>query len=157
MLRYSIVIIAFTAITACSGQAEQDASMKQAPTAQVQLMRHHDIDQIQRGRQLFLNRCAVCHGGDAQGAPNWSQPDVNGKYPAPPLNGSGHAWHHSKAALVNTINNGTARMGGNMPAWQDKLSGQDINDIITWFQSLWPDELYVAWQRMDQMSQQSGR
>jgi mono/diheme cytochrome c family protein len=36
-----------------------------------------------------------------------------------------------------------------MPAWKDRLSDQQIEDIIAWFQSRWPDEQYVAWQDID--------
>lgn len=153
MRTYPIVIFALTGLTACSDQDGQNAHVQQTPAKQVQVMRNHDANQIQRGRQLFSKNCTVCHGVNAEGSPNWSQPDANGKYPAPPLNGSGHAWHHPKQALINTIKYGTARLGGSMPAWQGKLSEQDINDIIAWFQSKWPDELYAAWQRTDQAAQ----
>jgi hypothetical protein len=59
----------------------------------------------------------------AQGlAENWKQPGADGKYPAPPLNGTAHTWHHSAKGLVSTIQNGTISIGGNMPAWKGKLS-----------------------------------
>ena len=106
--------------------------------------------QIKRGRQLFLKNCTVCHGINGEGSPDWQKRLPDGSYPPPPLNGTGHAWHHPKKVLVDTIKHGTARLGGKMPAWKDKLSEQDINAIIAWFQSQWPDELYQAWQRMDQ-------
>jgi mono/diheme cytochrome c family protein len=157
MRNWPIVIIALSGLMACSDQDGQDTQHQQAQARQVSVMRNQDTEQIQRGRSLFLKNCMVCHGSNAEGAPNWSQPDANGNNPAPPLNGTGHAWHHPKQALINTIKFGTARLGGIMPAWQDKLSDQDINDIIAWFQSQWPDELYAAWQRLDQASQQSKR
>ncbi len=37
-----------------------------------------------------------------------------------------------------------------MPAWKDKLSDPQIGDIMLWFQSLWRDDVYQAWYRMDQ-------
>ncbi|MBI1423478.1 MAG: c-type cytochrome [Gammaproteobacteria bacterium] len=157
MRNFPIVIIAITGLAGCSDEDGQGARHQQAQAEQVQVVRHQDSAQILRGHKLFLQNCAVCHGIKAEGAPNWSRPDANGKYPAPPLNGSGHAWHHPQQALIATIKHGTARLGGSMPAWKDRLSDQDINDIIAWFQSQWPDELYAAWQRMDQASQQSRR
>jgi len=33
-----------------------------------------------------------------------------------------------------------------MPAWKDRLSESEINDLIVWFQSLWPPEVYGQWQ-----------
>lgn len=106
-----------------------------------------DIDPVQysQGRRLFQLNCAVCHGKQGEGAPNWRTPDKNGKNPAPPLNGTGHTWHHSTRALVNVIRNGTGKIGGNMPAWKDKLSNSEIKLILSWITAQWPDELYTAW------------
>jgi mono/diheme cytochrome c family protein len=153
--KYSILIFMFSGLLACSDQASQEARQQSAQVNAMQVVRNQDAAQIQRGRKLFSQNCMVCHGSNAEGAPNWNQVGADGKYPAPPLNGSGHAWHHPKQALVNTIKFGTIRLGGNMPAWTDKLSDQEIHDIIAWFQSHWPDELYAAWQRKDQAAQQS--
>jgi len=112
--------------------------------------RTYDFAQITRGRKLFLQNCAVCHGLNAEGAPNWRQKNADGKYPPPPLNGTGHAWHHPMKALRMTIRDGTQKIGGNMPAWGGKLSEQEIDDIIAWFQSEWPDEIYLAWHRRNE-------
>ena len=109
---------------------------------------------LKKGRELYLKNCTVCHGINAEGATDWQQRDKDGKFPAPPLNGTGHAWHHPMSALKDTIKNGTQRLGGNMPPWKDRLSDAEIEQIIYWFQSQWPDELNAAWQRMDRDSQQ---
>jgi mono/diheme cytochrome c family protein len=108
---------------------------------------------VARGGELFRQHCAACHGEKAQGAFNWQKAGPDGKYPPPPLNGTAHAWHHPMAALKRTIRDGTQRLGGNMPGWRDKLSDADIEAIIFWFQSFWHDELYQAWQHMDQAAQ----
>lgn len=109
---------------------------------------------LQQGRQLYLKNCTVCHGLNAEGSPDWRERDADGKFPAPPLNGTGHAWHHPQSALMDTIKNGTQRLGGNMPPWKDRLSDEEIELIILWFQSKWPAQLYEAWQRMDRESTQ---
>lgn len=147
---YPIVIIVILGLTACSKQDGQLASWQAKVNQQVSVMRNHNTGQLQRGHRLFEQNCAACHGANAQGVTNWTHPGPDGKYLPPPLNGTGHAWHHPKRALISTIQHGTIRFGGNMPAWQGKLSEQNINDIIAWFQSLWPEELYAAWQRRDQ-------
>ncbi len=113
-------------------------------------IRTYDFSQLTRGRKLYLQYCAECHGKNAEGAPNWQQKNPEGKYPPPPLNGTGHAWHHPMKALRMTIRNGTQKIGGNMPGWGGKLSQQDIDDIIAWFQGEWPDEIYRAWERQNQ-------
>jgi mono/diheme cytochrome c family protein len=107
-------------------------------------------EQMRRGALLYAANCAGCHGARAEGAPNWQKPGADGKHPAPPLNGLGHDWHHSLAALKSTIKGGTLRIGGSMPAWGDKLSDEDIGAIIVWFQSHWPEEIYQSWRAMDE-------
>ena len=102
-----------------------------------------------RGADIYERHCATCHGVNAEGAPNWQKPGADGKYQAPPLNGTGHAWHHPKAALKTTIKRGTIQMGGSMPAWEGKLGDDDIEAVIVWIQSRWPDEIYSAWMNME--------
>ena len=101
--------------------------------------------QFTAGKRLFQKNCASCHGRQAEGARDWRKPDKEGKNPAPPLNGTGHSWHHSGKSLANTIKNGTVKIGGNMPAWKDKLSYSEIKLILTWITAQWPDEIYTAW------------
>jgi len=111
-----------------------------------------DPVRVARGAEVYRANCASCHGARGEGAPNWQRPGPDGKYPAPPLDGSAHAWHHPHAALKTTIREGTVRLGGSMPAWKDKLADRDIDAVIAWMQSLWPEELYRAWLSMDEKS-----
>ncbi|MDH5513298.1 MAG: cytochrome c, partial [Gammaproteobacteria bacterium] len=112
--------------------------------------RNRDSATMLRGAKLYQDNCAACHGTQAQGAPNWQKPGADGKYPAPPLNGTGHAWHHPLAVLNMTIKRGTLAMGGSMPAWEGKLSDDDIAAVIVWIQSRWPEEIYQSWRAMDE-------
>ena len=114
--------------------------------------RDFDFLQMKRGGQLFQQYCAACHGKNAEGAPNWQQRDKHGKFPAPALNGTAHAWHHPGKVLIDVIQNGTQRIGGNMPPWKDRLTETQIRDIIAWFQSKWSDEIYAAWYRIEKDS-----
>ncbi len=104
---------------------------------------------VARGAGIYKANCATCHGANAEGAANWHLKGSDGKYPAPPLNGTGHDWHHPTSALKWTIREGTGKLGGSMPAWKDKLSDSDIEAVIAWFQSLWSEEVYKNWARMD--------
>ena len=101
------------------------------------------------GQPLYLAHCAVCHGLQGQGAPDWPRPNADGSYPPPPLNGSGHAWHHPLKALYATIAHGQ----GKMPGWAGTLQPGEVLAIIAWFQSWWPDEIYAAWQRMSRTTE----
>jgi len=107
------------------------------------------IADIHRGKKLFAQNCARCHGDKAQGAPNWNEKGADGKFPPPPLNGTAHAWHHPRVALVMQIRNGTKKIGGNMPAFAGKLEERDIDALITYLNSLWPEEIYQAWSRRE--------
>jgi mono/diheme cytochrome c family protein len=37
-----------------------------------------------------------------------------------------------------------AKLGGGMPAWKGKFSEDDIEAVIAWFQSRWPEEVYQS-------------
>lgn len=109
--------------------------------------RNYDAAELAAGNRLYQDNCAVCHGAEGQGTPDWQQRGADGKLPPPPLNGTAHTWHHPAIVLFRTVREGTASLGGNMPAWRDKLSDDEILLIINWITSLWPDEIYEAWKR----------
>ena len=97
--------------------------------------------QVDAGRVLFDANCAPCHGKNAQGAKNWREPLINdGEHP-PPLNGTGHVWHHGISHIKLSITAG----GGIMPAFEEMLSDADIDAVIAYFQSKWPSEIYQTW------------
>ena len=65
-----------------------------------------DPAQVQRGRQAYLQQCAVCHGPNAEGAANWQRPDGLGNLPPPPHDDSGHTWRHPDEQLREIIRDG---------------------------------------------------
>lgn len=158
MIRVNIVIAASVLLVACDKPASEAVKPVQQVAAQEEMAtpetlmpkRGHDIAQITRGAEVYRQNCAVCHGPNGEGAANWRQRDANDQFPPPPLNGDGHTWHHPLSALRHTIRNGTKAIGGTMPAWKDKLSDADIDAVITWFQSKWPERAYIAWYDIDQ-------
>ncbi len=99
-------------------------------------------ESVQVGQATFEKNCATCHGVGAQGkTKDWRQRLPNGKFPAPPLNGSAHAWHHSPKALLLTINNGGIAHGGWMPAFKDQLSEKEKQAVLDYIYSLWPKSI----------------
>lgn len=98
--------------------------------------------QVRQGREIYNDNCASCHGAMGQGARNWRQRGPDGNFPAPPLNGSGHTWHHPKPVLEQIIRDGGP---ANMPAWDHKLSDAEIEAVLAYVQSLWPAEIYARW------------
>ncbi len=164
-MRFYILAVLFLGLfaAACSEQRTQQratpatANAAASKPSKISAARSSDFGTVMRGGRLFQQNCASCHGQLAQGHTNWQKPDANGKYPPPPLNGTGHTWHHPKAALKDTIKEGTVKLGGSMPAWGHKLSDGDIEAIIAWLQSHWPDEIYAAWLEMDRSAQSGQR
>lgn len=103
------------------------------------------LDALVRGARLYQENCAQCHGPEAQGHPDWRNPQV---IAAPPLDGSGNAWKRSRQDLIAIVKNGASRNGvPAMPAWNGRLSDQDIGDITAWYQALWPAEVYDRWRK----------
>jgi thiol:disulfide interchange protein DsbC len=107
--------------------------------------RWYDQATVDQGATLFEQNCASCHGNNAEATADWKKTDADGNYPPPPLNGSAHAWHHNKELLTRTILEGGAKLGGSMPAFAGKLSEQEIEAVIAYFQSKWPDPVYRKW------------
>ena len=139
-------------LAACSDQpATVKTSSVPAPAAPAATAPHGlDAKLIARGGEIYKANCAVCHGANAEGAPSWSKKGADGKFPPPPLDASGHGWHHPKSALVQTIKEGTLKLGGGMPAWKDKLNDTDIEAVVAWIHSRWPEDIYKSWAFMDE-------
>lgn len=131
-------------LAACGENGGNSASMSEETGA-----RQMNFAQVSQGARLYQKNCAECHGASGQGDANWRQRDADGMFPPPPLNGTGHAWHHPRVVLHDVIRNGSPQGMGKMPAWRDKLTDEEIEAIIAWFQSRWPDQVYTAWYRMD--------
>jgi len=101
--------------------------------------------QLSMGKRVYDAHCKKCHGASGEGARNWQIQGPDGKYPAPPLNGSGHTWHHTTPVLVSVIKDGSPGGMGNMPGLKDKLSDQEVTAVIEWIKSLWSEEAYLSW------------
>ena len=130
-------------VAACSKEKEQAASPSPPPA-----LRHFEPTSLARGAALYEQHCALCHGPQAQGHPDWQTPSDGHFAAAPPLDGTGNDWKRSRAALAATIQNGVRRKSDNvdvMPAWKGRLNDRDVEDVINWLQSLWPAEVYDAW------------
>lgn len=130
-------------VVAC-GKEEPKGTAKGTATAP-QAERPFSTESLFSGVRLFHQHCAQCHGPEAQGHPDWQNPKV---VAAPPLNGTGNAWKRRKQDMIAVINNGVKRNGEPvMPAWKGRLTDREIEDIITWYQALWPPEVYERWRQ----------
>src|SRR5436305_1662044 len=68
-----------------------------------------------RGKVVYAEQCASCHGSNLEGKPNWRKRLPNGRLPAPPHDATGHTWHHSDKQLFDMVKNDTT---GIMPGYE---------------------------------------
>ena len=72
--------------------------------------------------------------------------DEDGHRKAPPLNGTGHTWHHDDATLHNIIKYGLAKIvknyEGKMIGFGDKINDKQIDSVLSYIKSHWEDEIY---------------
>jgi len=101
---------------------------------------------IKRGKLVYNQNCVSCHMIDLSGAKNWKDLDDDGHRKAPPLNGTGHTWHHDDKTLHAIIKYGLAKLvknyEGKMMGFGDKLSDKDIDSVLAYIKSYWPLDLY---------------
>ena len=150
---YFLTVTSFLILNACGDNNEtaNKPIITSDTTAKKMASGPSNTAEVMRGRGVFKANCQVCHGEKGIGqVPNWREPLANGKYPAPPLNGTGHTWHHPEAALLQTINNGGIKIGGTMPAFKDKLSAKDKRAVLSYIESLWPAKTYQMWLQRNQ-------
>jgi mono/diheme cytochrome c family protein len=96
---------------------------------------------VVKGKKLYAQYCANCHGANLEGAPDWKVRLSDGSLPPPPQDSSGHTWHHADALLAAIIRDGGDPAENlRMPAFRDQLSDDDIRAILAFFKSRWGEE-----------------
>lgn len=106
------------------------------------------LNPVELGQHIFVENCAVCHGPNGEGQPNWQSTNPDGTLPAPPLNGDGHTWHHGDGTLYKQVKlggayleeQGLAGFKSGMPAFSEQLTHQEIIDVLTYVKSLWGNQ-----------------
>ena len=108
---------------------------------------------IARGKAVYDQHCASCHGARLEGQPNWRHRLPNGRAPAPPHDPTGHTWHHSDKQLFDMTKIGPAGLlpgyESDMPGFKDILSDADIWAVLSYIESTWPPEIRARQQRMN--------
>jgi mono/diheme cytochrome c family protein len=101
---------------------------------------------INRGKIAYENNCISCHMINLAGAENWKGVDEDGHQKAPPLNGTGHTWHHDDKTLHSIIKYGLAKLvegyDGKMMGFEESLSDKDIDSVLAYIKSYWPKDKY---------------
>lgn len=99
------------------------------------------------GETVYAAECAACHGANLEGQPNWQTPNEDGSFRAPPHDETGHTWHHGDGYILERMRSGTQQLDpqmqskSNMPAYDDKLTEDEMIAVLRYIQSRWPEEV----------------
>jgi mono/diheme cytochrome c family protein len=106
------------------------------------------------GKELYQSNCASCHQPNLSGQKGWKdKADADGHRLAPPLNGTGHTWHHDDKTLFYIIKYGLAKLvpkyEGKMMGFEDKLNDQEIKSVLAYIKSFWSNDNYKYQMRLN--------
>jgi mono/diheme cytochrome c family protein len=89
------------------------------------------------GAQIYVTRCASCHGLDGKGQSEWM----------PPLAGATSPLAKESASAMNITLNGSQRVVAagvpdayRMPAFREQLSDQQIAEVLTFVRGTWGNQ-----------------
>ena len=109
---------------------------------------------VARGKAVYAQQCASCHGANLEGQSNWRERLPSGRLPAPPHDASGHTWHHPDRELFAMVKNGIPEIvpayETDMPKYGGVLSDSDIWAVLSFIESTWPSDIRARQQRMNQ-------
>ena len=133
------MLLASVLLTACSSSPGEDIATPGSVAT---------VQAAPKGREIFTSNCAACHGAAGEGQPDWHVSKDDGTLPPPPLNGDGHTWHHADGLLYRVVSQGgkifedpsIPSFKSAMPAFGDRLSHQEIIEVLTYVKSLWGDK-----------------
>src|SRR5947209_11610539 len=105
MARRARILVAFAVILVAIG-----AFLRLGRTAEPPGADPDNPRMVERGKVVYEQECAPCHGDHLQGEPNWRRRKPNGQWPAPPHDQTGHTWHHSDKVLFDVTKFGIQAM-----------------------------------------------
>ena len=118
-----------------------------------------DAAQVAQGQSVYVAQCALCHGSNLEGQPNWRERLANDRLPAPPHDASGHTWHHPDSALFGITKHGLAPYAppgyeSDMPAFDEKLSDDQIAAVLAYIKSTWPPDIRARQARINAQAEE---
>lgn len=161
-----VLTIGCQEVTSEAGQSPQEeqqpilagvpslSELSGTPAIKLQTVPTQDESEIERGRQVYAENCAECHGENLEGEANWQQQNEDGSFRSPPHDSTGHTWHHSDGTLIESIVLGGTRLpeniGGfsNMPAFGKTLTSDEISAVLAFIKSTWPEDMrQIQWEQ----------
>ncbi len=109
-----------------------------------------DAGLVARGKIVYADTCAACHGAKLEGQGEWRKRNPDGTLPAPPHDATGHTWHHDDEMLFNYTKKGGAAMAppgfksampGSGKDFGGTLSDADVWAVLAYIKSTWPSEI----------------
>lgn len=111
--------------------------------------------QVASGKAIYVGNCASCHGANLEGERDWKSRKANGRMPAPPHDDTGHTWHHPDDILFGITKGGVAPpyappgYQSDMPGFGDRLTDQQIWDVLAFIKSRWSSRAREAQAQID--------
>jgi len=120
-------------------------------------LRPDDPVVVTAGKQVYDRHCAVCHGVQLEGQPNWRERDATGRLPAPPHDASGHTWHHTDEVLFRIVKEGVAKAANlkdytsAMPVYDGVLGDAEIVAALSYIKAHWPEDIRARHDELNAM------
>ena len=99
--------------------------------------------QVRLGQLVYASHCAACHGTNLGGVPDFEIAQAHGLEP-PPLNASGHTWHHPDDQLFMIIQSGIHDVPSEKrqrSVFGDMLTAEQIWEVLAYVKSSWPEHI----------------
>ncbi|MBO9417954.1 cytochrome c [Labrenzia sp. R4_2] len=119
------------------------------------LLKPENADVVARGKDIYDETCAACHGANLKGEADWQTPKADGLLPAPPHDVSGHTWHHSSQLLFDMTKYGVAEAANlenyqsAMPAYEGVLTDDEIIAVLSFIKASWPEDVRARHDALD--------
>lgn len=117
-----VLAVIAIAVVACNQSVDVPTNQNQRSSSPVAAAPTATPDPFASARANFAKHCVLCHGANAEGG----RVEVEGKRLKVPSLTKGHALEHPDDKLIKQIAEGDDEM----PAFKDKLSSQEINDLV---------------------------
>lgn len=120
------------------------------------LLAWQDQAVVARGKLVYAQQCASCHGASGEGQVAAGLPLGNGP-PAPPHDASGHTWEHPDFALIQLTKIGEAAVAclpldeNFMPRFEEALTDREVLDVLSYVKSTWPPETIAFQEKVNRL------
>ncbi|MBX7213486.1 MAG: cytochrome c [Thermoflexales bacterium] len=94
---------------------------------------------VERGRTVYAESCARCHGAQLEGQNGWAYMNTFGRYMAPAHSDIGHTWQHADATLLNNVMFGIEPEHTEMQGFRGILSSLDQAAALAYIKSRWSE------------------